>query len=134
MSLTLILFNSAAAALSWSGSAGLTMAGVVSLSWTGSLFFSTLENYVPNNMTRTKSIVIGLKYLTGIPIRCVEYTSNQIFGFAETAIIGHKLPTNVTKVYKLSSGPKLQELNKVHKSALTYLLNRMTELRDRLPK
>ena len=86
----------AAAASSTIGAASLTMAGVVALSWSGSLFFSTLENYVPNTMPRTKLAVTGLKYGTALPIRCVEWTSNQMFGFAEKIVIGISLPTNIT--------------------------------------
>lgn len=117
--------NSAAAALSPIGAAGITMAGVVSLSWTGSLFFSTLENYIPNTMPRTKLAVTGMKYGIALPIRCVEWTSNQIFGFAENVIIGRQLPTNVTEVYKLNIGPELKNITKVKKPVLSWLINQL---------
>jgi len=117
--------NSAAAALSPVGAAGITMAGVVSLSWTGSLFFSTLENYIPNTMPRTKLAVTGMKYGLALPVRCVEWTSNQIFGFAENLIIGRQLPTNVTEVYKLNIGPEIKNITKVKKPALSCLINQL---------
>ena len=119
--------NSAAAALSPIGAAGITMAGVVALSWTGSLFFSTLENYIPNTMPRTKLVVNGVKYGIALPIRCVEWTSNQIFGFAEKMVIGRQLPTNVTEVYKLNIGPKLENIAEVKKPVLSWLINRLNK-------
>ena len=101
------------------------MAGVVALSWTGSLFFSTLENYIPTTMPRTKLAVTGIKYGIALPIRCVEWTSNQIFGFAENVIIGRQLPTNVTNVYKLDIGPELKNIGKVKKPVLSWLINQL---------
>lgn len=117
--------NSAAAALSPIGAVGLTMSGVVALSWTGSLFFSTLENYIPNTMPRLKVAVTGMKYGTALPIRCVEWTSNQIFGFAEKMVIGRQLPTNVTEVYKLNIGPKLENVTELKKPVLSWLIKQL---------
>ncbi len=97
-----------AAALSPTGAAALTMGGVVALSCSGSIFFSTFENYIPNNMTNLKLVVNGLKFRTALPIRCVEWTSNQIIGFAENVTMGYQLPINITDAYKLSIGPKLK--------------------------
>ncbi len=57
-------------------------------------------------MTRLKLVVSGLKFGTALPIRCVEWTSNQLIGFAENVIVGYQLPINVTDAYKLSVGPK----------------------------
>ena len=119
--------NSAAAASSTIGAAGITMAGVVALSWSGSLFFSTLENYVPNTMPRVKLAVTGMKYGTALPIRCVEWTSNQIFGFAERVVVGIPLPTNVTEVYKLNIGPKLKNITEVKKPVLSWLINQLNK-------
>lgn len=81
--------NAATAALSPTGAAALTMGGVVALSWSGSIFFSTLENYIPTNMTKVKVVVTGLKFGTAFPIRCVEWTSNSIVGFLENMTIGY---------------------------------------------
>ena len=117
--------NSAAAALSPIGAAGITMSGVVALSWTGSLFFSTLENYIPNTMPKTKMVVTGIKYGVALPVRSVEWTSNQIFGFAENLIVGRQLPTNVTEVYKLSIGPKLENVSQIKKPVLGWLINQL---------
>jgi len=119
--------NSAAAAMSPVGATGLTMAGVVALSWTGSLFFSTLENYIPNTMPRVKLVVSAAKFGTALPVRCVEWTSNQILGFAENLIVGRSLPTNVTEVYKLNVGPKLKNINEIKKPILNWLLNRLKD-------
>ena len=109
------------------GAAGITMSGVVALSWTGSLFFSTLENYIPNTMPRTKLVVNGVKYGIALPIRCVEWTSNQIFGFAEKMVIGRQLPTNVTEVYKLNIGPKLENITEIKKPVLSWLINQLNK-------
>ncbi len=117
--------NTAAAALSPTGAAGFTMAGIVALSWSGSLFFSTLENYIPNTMPKTKMVVTGIKYGVALPVRSVEWTSNQIFGFAENLIVGRQLPTNVTEVYKLSIGPKLENVSQIKKPVLGWLINQL---------
>jgi hypothetical protein len=105
--------NTATAALSTNGAAGITMAGVIALSWSGSLFLSTLENSIPNNMVKTKTNVSGAKFVLALPVRCVEWTSNAIFGFAENLLVGSGLPTNVTEVYRLQEGPKFKNLSKL---------------------
>lgn len=120
--------NNAAAAVSPVGAAGLTMAGVIALSWTGSLFFSTLESYIPTTMPRVRIVVTGLKYATGFPVRCVEWTSNTIFGFAENLIVGHQLPTNVTEVYKLNIGPKVKDIGKLRKLFFKWLGSKILKL------
>jgi len=122
--------NAGAAALSTTGAAAVTMAGVVALSWSGSLFFSTLENYIPNSMPKTKMVVTGVKYGVALPIRCVEWTSNQIFGFVENVIVGHQLPTNTTEVYKLNVGPKLENITKVKKPLLKWLIGQLQKLNE----
>jgi hypothetical protein len=63
-----------------------------------------------------------------LTIRCVEWTSNQIFGFAENLIIGRSLPTNVTEVSKLNTGPKLKNITKIKKPVLSWLINRLNDL------
>ena len=66
-------------------------------------------------MPRVKLVITGMKYGTALPIGCVEWTSNQIFSFAESLIVGHQLPTNVTEFYKLDVGPELKNVTKVKK-------------------
>jgi hypothetical protein len=117
--------NNAAAVLSPIRAAGITMSVVVALSWTGSLFFSTLENYIPNRMPRLKLAVTGMKYGTALPIRCVEWTSNQIFGVAENMVIGRPLPTNITEAYRLHIGPKLENITQIKKPVLSWLINQL---------
>ena len=123
--LNLNTINIAAAALSPTGSAALTMSGIVALSWSGSLFLSTLENYIPNSMPRTKMAVRGMKFGVALPIRCVEWTSNQITGLPEKVIAGRQLPTNITQVYKLDVGPKLKDINEVKKPVLSWLIKQL---------
>lgn len=104
------------------GSAGLTMAGVIALSWSGSLFFSTLENYIPNTQPKIKTVVSAAKFVIALPIRCSEWTGNRIFGFVEYYAFGTSLPTNVTEVYKLNVGPKLKNLDTIKKPVLKWLI------------
>lgn len=118
-------FQSIAAALSPVGAAGLTMSGVIALSWSGSLFFSTLENYIPDTMPRVKVVITGAKYGVALPVRIVEWTSNQIFGLAENLLAGQALPTNVTEVYKLNTGPKLKNIGKLRKPVVNWLVNQL---------
>jgi len=63
-------------------------------------------------------VVTGIKYGVSLPIRCVEWTSNQIFGFVENVTVGNQLPTNITEVYKLSVGPKLESITQIEKPVL----------------
>ena len=119
--------NAAAAATSGFGAATLSMAGVVALSWSGSMFLSTAENYIPNTMPRFKLAVSGLKYGIAFLIRCVEWTSNQIISFAENIITGHTLPTNVTEVYGFNRGPKLKELKKLKNPVSDWIIKRLNK-------
>jgi len=105
--------NTATAPLSTNGAARITMAGVIALSWSGSLLLSILENYIPNNMVKTKTNVSGAKFVLALPVCCVEWTSNALFGFAENLLVGSGLPTDVTEVYLLQEGPKLKNLLKL---------------------
>lgn len=63
--------------------------------------------------------------VTGLPIRCVEWTSNQMFGFVETIVVGNSLPTNITEVYKLNVGPKLKDLKNLKKPVLSWLVEKL---------
>ena len=51
----------------------------------------------------------------------MEWTSNQIFGFAENVVTGRQLPTNVKDVYKLNIGFKLENITKLKKPILSWL-------------
>jgi hypothetical protein len=117
--------NMANAAVSSTGAAALSMSGMIALSWTGSLFFATLENYIPNNMVKTKIVVSGAKLVTSLPIRCAEWTTNKIFGVVENVVLGSPLPINITAVYKLNVGPKLEDLEKIKKPIVQWLLNQV---------
>lgn len=101
------------------------MPGIVALSWSGSVFLSTLENYVPASFPITKGLISGGKFVVALPIRLVEWTGNQIFGVVETAIIGRSLPTNITEVYKLNVVPKLKDLEKLRKPAINWVIQQL---------
>lgn len=115
--------NLAAATLSPTGSCS------AQLVWQH-IFFNirkTLENYIPNTMPKTKMVIAGIKFGVALPVRCVEWTSNQIFGFAEKLIVGRKLPTNVTEVQKLNIGPKLKDVAEVKKPIMLWLIEKLQE-------
>ena len=76
-------------------------------------------------MPRLKLAVTGMKYGTALPIRCVEWTSNQIFGVAENMVIGRPLPTNITEAYRLHIGPKLENITQIKKPVLSWLINQL---------
>lgn len=119
--------NSAQAAISATGSIALIIPTLIALSWSGGIFFSTLENLISDNMIRTKAIVRGSKYVISLLIRIVEGTTNGIFGFAEHIIIGDTLPINVTSEFRLTQGPKIETLPKLKKpikKVLMWLANR----------
>lgn len=117
--------NTATATLSSTGAAAMTMSGVIAISWTGSLFCSTLENYIPVNMTKTRVVVTGAKFIIALPIRCVEWTSNQMLGCVESLVVGLPLPTNVTEVYNLNVGPKLENIQSLRKPVFGWLANKL---------
>jgi hypothetical protein len=124
----LLQINTANTALTaTSGSAVFTVGGLVALSWSGSLFLATVDNYIPASFTKTKTCVRVLKVIIGVPTSCVEWTSNAIFGAVESIVFGHGLPTNVTAEFKLNIGPKLEhlkELKEPGRKVLEFLINR----------
>ena len=97
----------------------------------GSLFFSTLENYIPNTMPRIKMAVTGTKFVVAFPIRFVECTTNTGFGFLENLIIGTSLPTNITEIYRLNEGPKLKNITSFKEPRLDWLIVQLTKLRGK---
>ena len=113
--------NAAAATLSPTGAVTLSLSGVVALSWTGSMFFSTLENYIPNDFVKTKAIIKGSKFAIAIPIRLVEHTTNTIFGAAENCTIGVQLPINVTDKFNVADGPRIKDIKKLRKPVGEFL-------------
>jgi len=117
--------NVAAATLSKIGSVELTMTGVIAINWCGSFLFSTVENYILNNMSNTKAVILSTKFMMALPICCVEWTSNAIFGFPEKIFVEHQLPTNITEVYKLSVGPKLKDINELKKPVINWLIDKL---------
>jgi hypothetical protein len=124
--------NAAAVALSSTRAAPLTMSAVVALSWSGSLFFSTLENFIPNTFVRTKAVVCGLKYVTAFPLGLTEFVANTIIGTVEYAVIGTPLPTNVTAVFKLNKGPRIKDLPTLRRSVLNWISKTAKKMADRL--
>lgn len=117
--LNLNTVNAAAEALSPTGAVTFAMASIVALSWSGSIFFSTIENHIPNSFVKTKLVIRESKYILGLPIQYVEWTSNQIFGVGKNLIFGQLLPTNITEVYALNVGPKLENITKFKKPLLS---------------
>jgi len=120
--LNLDTVNSAGVALSATGSVALTIPTAIALSWSGGIFLSTLENVIPDSMVRTKAIIRGSKYIISFPIRIAEATTNGIIGFAEGRIIGNQLPINVKEDFRLTQGPKIEDLRKLKKPVKKLLL------------
>jgi hypothetical protein len=119
--LNLNTLNTVGATLSPTGSVALTLSGVIGLSWTGSLFFSTLENYIPNDFVKTKAVVKGTKLVLAVPIRLVEHTTNVIFGTAENYTIGVQLPINVTDKFNVADGPRIKDIKTLRKPVGQFL-------------
>ena len=102
--------NSAVAAFSITRAATINMTDIVSLSWSDSLFLSSLENYIPSSIPRVKLFVVTKKFVRAAPIRYGEWSWNQILDGVEYLFLGHSLPTNLTEGVKLNEGPKLKDL------------------------
>lgn len=113
--------NTAAAINSSTGAATMTIGGALAISYSGSLFFSTIENYIPNTFTKTKAVVGAAKVVVSFPLQIAEFTGNAIFGVGEACFTGHKLPTNVTSTFQLDQGPKLKNLAKLKKPVTEYV-------------
>jgi hypothetical protein len=120
--------NVGAAAVSKSGATALSISAVVAMSWSGSMFLSLVEPHIPNTMPKVKFAVSGAKFVVAIPIRLVEWTSNNIFGFAENLIIGSPLPTNVTEVYRYHIGPKIEDIQKIKKPVIKWLIKTLHDI------
>lgn len=95
---------------------------------TGILFLSTVENYIPNNMVKTKAAVSGAKFVLALPIGCIEWTSNTIIGFIEKTVVGSELSTTVRAVYRLQEGPKINDLSKFKKPVITWGIDKLKKL------
>jgi hypothetical protein len=121
----LLNFNSAVAVFSITGAATINMTGIVAISWSDSLFLSSLENYIPSSIPRVKLFVVTPKFVRAAPIRCVEWSGNQILGGVEYLFLGHSLPTNVTEVVKLNEGPKLKDLKELKNPLLTWMVDKL---------
>ena len=113
--------NAPAAALAPNGAVAVSLSGVIALSWTGSMFLSTLENYIPNDFVKTKAIIKGSKFAIAIPIRLVEHTTNTIFGATENWTIGVQLPINVTDKFNVADGPRIKDIKKLKKPVGEFL-------------
>lgn len=103
---------------SLTGAAPFTIGGAVALSWSASIMFATVENYIPNDYRKIKAMITGAKWVSAIPIRFVEWTANGIFGFFERQITDTPLPINITETYRLQIGPKVEDLPELRKSGM----------------
>lgn len=114
-----------AAALSATGAATLHMGAILVISWSGGMFFASLEPYIPNNMPLLKATVSGLKFVSSFPIRTSEYVFNSMTGPFEKRFIGAALPTNVTEVFKLNVGPELKNLKELRKPLIDWIIKKL---------
>lgn len=113
--------NTATAMTSTTGAAVMSAAGALAISYSGSLFFSTIENYIPNSLPKTKAVIGAIKVVVSLPLQITEFTANAIFGVGEKIVTGHKLPTNVTSKFQLDKGPKLSKLPELKKPVGEFL-------------
>jgi hypothetical protein len=122
---------SALAAVAGNGAAALTIGSGVAISFTGVMFLSLLESYVP--VGPVKEIVKGSKLVVGIPIVFVEYTANIITGVFEKALFNQTFPTNITSTFGILDGPELSKLNGF-KGLKKVLATALTEFAKKLAK
>lgn len=112
----------AAAALSATGAATLTLSSSIAISFTGALFLSIVESYLPAG--NIKTVVKGVKVIIGFPVGIAELMVNGIVGTFETLIIKEPLPINVTDVYGFTDGPRIEKIkgigNKIHDFLLSW--------------
>ena len=59
-------------------------------------------------------------FIISLLIQFIEITSNTILGFVENHIIGNQI--NVTTNFKLTQGPKIQDIPKLKKPRKKFLL------------
>ena len=71
-----------------------------------------LENTIP--VARIKVVIRGSNFFIDVPIRIAKTTSNAIIGFAERRILCDQLPINLTQDFRLTQGPKLEDLQLYH--------------------
>lgn len=119
--------NMAAAAVSPTGAATLTMTGVIALSYSLGLSLSLVEKYIPNSFVKTKAVVSGAKFLVVFPVSITEWTANLIFNPFEYHILGAQLPINVTDVFRWTKGPNLRDLGEVKKAGFKWLINKLQD-------
>nr|ULD16083.1 hypothetical protein [Cylindrotheca closterium] len=113
------------AATSANGAVGLTLSGVLAVSWKGGLFLSTVENYIPNDFAKTKAVVKGSKFVIGLPLMMAEHTTNLIIGRIEMLVNGNELPINVTKHFNITEGPRLKDIKKLKKPIIKFLRDKL---------
>jgi hypothetical protein len=110
----------AAATVSPSGAATMSIPAAIAISYAGFLFFSTIESFIPNGPVKT--VVKGAKVVTAFPIAITEAVTNGIFGSIEARLIKDTLPINITSCYGLLEGPKLSELKGIRGKVADYLI------------
>jgi len=116
----------AGAVVSVTGATSISVIGVITLSFTSTLFLSLLASYIPYG--KAKTLIRGTKVLVGLPIFVTEFTLNAVTGFVEKSIFGSELPINVTDVDGLMKGPKLKDLPKIKKSLFERLMYLVQDL------
>jgi len=105
--------NNGLAAVAANGAAPLSLGTIVALSWTGGMFFGTVEKVIPDHWVKTKVATKTAKFVLSFPVSVIEWTANGIFGAGEAIFLGKTLPINVTKVQGLADGPNVTEVNLV---------------------
>jgi hypothetical protein len=109
-----------AAALSTTGAATLTLSSTIAISFTGAMFLSLVESYLPAG--NIKTVVKGAKVIIAIPIGITEVVTNGIIGTLEKLVMHEPLPINVTDVYGFSDGPKIEDVKGIRDKVTDFLL------------
>lgn len=115
--LNLTTINYAGVDLSATSAISLSLPTAIALNSSGNLFLSTLR---PNSMSKTKAVMRRSIFIISLLIQFIEITSNTILGFVENHIIGNQI--NVTTNFKLTQGPKIQDILKLKKPRKKFLL------------
>jgi hypothetical protein len=113
--------NAALASPAANGAAGFGINGAVDISWSASLLLATVENSIPNDMRKIKAVVVGAKWVSAFLIRIVEWTVNSVTNLVDPWVFGTKLPINITEIYRLQIGPKVEDLPELKKSVIDWI-------------
>lgn len=98
---------------------------MITIRFSGSLFLSTIENYIPASIPRLKMVIGGLKYIVALPIKLVDYLGNKILKFGEKFFMWNSLLITIINVYRINEGPYLSKMGEFKKPIINGLIERL---------